>query len=228
MAGFGALLPYVPSAIQTGVSLGRYMVGRRKRPKRWDETAYSKFLKRAMEEGIYTPKAERTILGKVGRETGQAAQREKVTIRGLLESGGIGSRSIAGIRTMAKPERESLRKIGDIAKEIAIENELSKRGFEEKYALGKTEEERGRLLEERRSLGELISGVGQAGGLAYRGYRLGELLEMGEKDPELKAYGLAGEAGVKPPYGGFRLGGEKSFEEKLKEMEVVLKMLGLL
>ena len=226
-----SLLPYAPAAIRGVTSIGRFAARRKKKPKfrRFDETAYAKFLKRGATEGIISPKAERTILGRVGRETGSAAQIETARIGGKLV-GGIGRRSIAGIRATGEPGRERIRKIGDIAREIAIENELSKTGFEERYAIGQTEderrrvaEERGEVVESRQRLGDLIGGIGQAGLDAYKGLRREKFLE---EYPEEAKYAAAAEADVRlPSYAGR---GEKSFEEKLQEMASVLKMLGLI
>lgn len=222
---------FIPAGFELGKRLGKYLVGRKKKRRypKWDETAYAKFLKRGATEGVYSPKAERTILGKVGRQTGMVAQAARTRLGGLLESR-IGRRSIAGIKTMGEPERVRIGKMGDIAREIAIENELSKIGYGKRYAIGKTEsefrevgEEREELAEKKFRLGELISGVGQAGMLGYRGFRR---KKYAEEYPQEAKYAEAAEAEVPLPRILSRE--EKSFEEKLQEMANVLKMLGLI
>lgn len=214
---------WLPSAIQSATAVGQYVIGRKKRIPYplFEDTELGKLLKKRQTEGMYPESVKRKIIGEVGRETGNVAQQEKTQIRGLLERTGMG-RSIAGIGLMARPERERMRRVGEIARQVAIENELSKSTAGEEFARGKTEMDINRMLSEyqtkaenRMALGQMVGGLAGAGLGAVQRKELSNIIKDPEASEELKAYAQAELAGMKLPYGflSFQAGAGERTEE---------------
>jgi len=153
------LMLLAPAAIQAGTSLAGYL-GRRKRGP-FEDTAYGQYLSRIKEEGRYSPTAKANILGQVSGQAGAVAQRQKVGLRGYLESTGMG-RSIAGAKLLSSPGRGVMREVAGATRDIELENELAKLQAGREYGLGKMQYGERRGAEEAQARQQLFGGLGGA------------------------------------------------------------------
>ena len=118
----------IPAAVQGATTVARYLS--RPRIRSFANTKYGQALATRQREGMYSPDTRRKMLGQAGSTLGNIAGMERSNIRGQLVGSGM-SGSIAGVRAMAEPGRERLRKLSDYGTRIDIENELDKKRAEE-------------------------------------------------------------------------------------------------
>ena len=155
-------------AIGGGNSLLGY-VTRKKRPG-FGKTPLGQELSRVGKEGMYSPEMRGQIMGQVGSQTGNVAEQTKATLRGYLASRGMDN-SVAGVRTLASPDLNRQRIMGDTGANLNIQNEQSKANAKMQYAQARTNwGEQGRQ-EENAARGQLLGGLGNAGMSAVNGYQ---------------------------------------------------------
>ena len=127
-------MPLPLLAIAQGVGTGlNFLNNYMNKPKPFGDTAYGKRLKTLSEQGTFSGAAKSNILGGVGKETGNVAQQAKVSYKGRLISQGMGG-SIAGQAKLADIDVQRMNKMGETAKGIETENELSKVQYGNEYA----------------------------------------------------------------------------------------------
>ena len=117
-----------------------YFAGRRNKPKKFGETAAGQFYRRIGAQGRISPTARSQILTRQGQVAGDVAQRRSADIRGYLASQGFGS-SVAGSALVDAPQAGVQKQLGQTARDIEIQNELSKVGGQEAFARGQTSRE---------------------------------------------------------------------------------------
>lgn len=178
-------LQYAPYVVSGLASLYKYFKRKKRRP--FEETEFGKTLSQIGREGKYSPTTKSKILGLVGAEAGNIASQRVAERRGLLLNRGMGG-SIAGIRTITEPRRQVMGELSKTAKELEIENELSKRNAQREFGLGKMQYEEGERQEENVARGELAGGiVGASMGALQSHYQQKQFTQqMGLKGAELK------------------------------------------
>ena len=121
-------------AIAQGVGTGlNFLTNYMNKPKPFGQTQYGQRLKTLSEQGTFSGAAKSNIMGGVGKETGNVAQQAKVSYKGRLISQGMGG-SIAGQQGLANIDVQRMNKMGETAKGIETENELSKVQYGNEYA----------------------------------------------------------------------------------------------
>lgn len=190
------MLPFlIPAGLQLGGTVANYLM-RKKRPA-FGNTAYGRRLMQQGREGKYSPVARRGLLGGVGRQTAETAQRQRAATRGRLVNQGM-ENSIAGTAAMAQPGLARQGLIAGATERLETENEMSKGRARDAYARGSTASEEQKRQEENVARGGLISGLTNAAGSAVQGYQQGMLADAGG---ELGKIAQATAAGVKlSPY----------------------------
>jgi len=198
---------FIPAIGQSAASLLGYFL-RKKKP-RYESTARGKYLMGLSRYGKYSPRARRSILGGVSRSTGNVAQQQKASIRGLLASRGLGE-SISGISLLSEPEIRRMAALANVEERLGRESELSKAGAREAFAAEKAQSEEQRRLEEQQARMSLLQGLTGAAGQAYQGYQLGKLAGIETKGPggevikPYKPLATAVAAGMKIPSFGYK------------------------
>lgn len=185
LVGLSSIIPYAPYVVSGLASLYKYAKRKKRRP--FEETEFGKTLSQIGREGKYSPTTKSKILGLVGAEAGNIASQRVAERRGLLLNRGMGG-SIAGIRTITEPRRQVMGELSKTAKELEIENELSKRNAQREFGLGKMQYEEGERQEENVARGELAGGiVGASMGALQSHYQQKQFTQqMGLKGAELK------------------------------------------
>ncbi len=207
LPALSALLPYVPAAIEGSKTLIEELT--RKKRKSFRDTALGKRLAENVRTGLYPPAVRNKIIGRFSKNVGSAAAIEKADIRGGLVAGGVPQTSIARVGELAKPGIEAIGKLGDFGSQLDIEDAAFKRSSADALAVRETAFDEGARIESNQARGNLISGLVKTGVSAIQGYNRNKLANLSpeqiEENPAL-AYTLAADAGVRIPYGGFRLG----------------------
>jgi hypothetical protein len=161
----------IPAALSLGSSLLGGLSNRSaNRDARRAQRRYQSYLGQRYREGDLPESMQQTVLARTGAATGAAANRATSAVKGsLIRSGMEGS--IAGARALADPETERVRMLGDTARDLAAENEMSRA----KYA---DEMERSRLGFDTQMAGQrandrmnLIGGIAGAGLQAFGGWQ---------------------------------------------------------
>lgn len=184
LAGAATGTWWAPAAISAGSSLLGWAT-RRKTPK-FDKTAYGKELGKVAREGKFGAGGVSRIVGQVGAKAGNVAQEQTSNIRGYLAARGMGG-SIAGARTLASPETDRMRTVGEATERLEGENELSKVQGRKDYASTRYEHDMMRRDESNQARSALVGGLAQAGMSAMRGYagkRYAEERDTGLKEIE--------------------------------------------
>ena len=178
-----ALLAYAPAAIGAISSLAGF-AGRKKTP-RFGDTPYGRYLQKVSEEGLYSPEVEREMVGRVAGQAGNISQIRKAGIRGQLESQGLGN-SISGARLLSDPEREQQRAVTDYTGRLTETEGIAKGNALRDFAMGKTQSEGQRRMEDSQATAQLIGGLGGAvasgAGTMYEQSQLKNLISEGYPD----------------------------------------------
>ncbi len=211
----------ITSAVKGLFSLGDYLSRREQIKALGKETEEEKYLKRLSKEGIYPESVKGKILGTVGARAGGIAHRAVAKTRGELISIGMG-RSIAGKRALTEPYIKQIGEISETARQLDIENVLSKERAGREYAGRKSMRElmgTQAKMEASRELfgglgGAVVSGVSSVIGEYYLG--------KAEKIEALKPYVKAARAGIRLPYGALKK--EQTPEEMYNAMKSLLEL----
>ncbi len=118
-------------------SAASYFAGRGKKPQRFGETPSGAFYRRIGAQGRISSRARSQILSRTGQAAGDIAQGRSADIRGYLHSQGFGG-SVAGAALVDAPKAAVQKQLGSTARDIEIQNELSKVGAQERFAAGET------------------------------------------------------------------------------------------
>ena len=177
------LLAYAPAAISAISSLVGH-AGRKKTPS-FGNTPYGRYLQKVSEEGMYSPEVEREMVGRVAGQAGNISQIRKAGIRGQLESKGLGN-SISGARLLSDPEREQQRTVTDYTSRLDEREGIAKGNALRDFAIGKTQSEGQKRMEDSQAKAKLIGGLGgaaaSAAGTMYEQGQLKSLVDKGYPD----------------------------------------------
>lgn len=179
---------WLPSAVSAIGGAASYAYKRRKRTPDFSATAYGKMLRKEAVEGKYSPRTKGIMLGKVGRELGTVEQRRKAETRGELTRLGAGAeRSIAGIKVLGAPGRETARGMRETATGIELEQEESKRRAREEFAMRQYQHKEMRRAEAREDVSGLITGItGAVGAGVSAKFQMEQLkIEQAQKTRQL-------------------------------------------
>jgi len=207
--------------VKGGTALARYGLSRLQ-----GKPSYLEELERIKEKGIYSDVMDR-MTGRVAKVESAMAGREIAARRGETVRTGM-TGSVATKRFIREPAIRAGERVSDFKKEMEIKNELSKRQAMLDYARAYMPYE----MKKKEDIVNLATGLGEAGLTAYTTkYKLDRLKELRtmkaediRKDPA-RFLSLASEAGVKIPYGYWRL----FYEEEIPpEVINALKELGII
>ena len=163
-----------------GSAIG-YFAGRGKKPKRFGATPAGEFYRRIGSGGRFSQQARSQILSRTGQAASDIAQRRSADVRGYLASQGFGG-SVAGAALVDAPQAGVQKLLGGTARDIEIENELSKVEAQERLALGETGTDEARRAYSRALTQNLIGGV--TGAVAGT---IGEIGDIRRREGELEA-----------------------------------------
>ncbi len=143
-------------------------------PTRFVDTPYGQHLGRVASEGAISPKERRLLMTQAGRTYGGQASISRARIKGNLIGSGM-EKSIAGQSLLARPGFQMQKSLGEFSERIALSNERTKRGAEERFALGATQSQEQQRLHTGQQRQNIVGGLGAGilGGVdAYQGEKL--------------------------------------------------------
>ncbi len=157
-------------AIPAAVELGKTLLSKKQSTPNPLSGEYGQYLNRVKKEGKYSPVMQSGIMGKIGAEAGNVAQGQVASIRGNLESRGMGN-SVAGVRALASPGLKQQEILADKAADLTTANEESKAAADEKLAglMGNWRNQR--AAEDTANQNRIVSGLGNALSAGVSGYQ---------------------------------------------------------
>lgn len=94
------------------------------------ETGYISELERRSKEGIYTPGMQQEVISQVSGRAAEVGARQKADIYGQLSRQGLESSIVSQYATRGT-DRDVLTKVSEVAREIALRNQMSKVGAQD-------------------------------------------------------------------------------------------------
>jgi hypothetical protein len=159
---------WIPAALQAGSSLLNYALQKKNKPTSFSDTEEGKYLAGIRETGAISPQERGGLLARTGAIAGSQASQRKASIRGGLLARGMNN-SIAGVRALDAPGRDTQRTLADAGQNIDIMNERSKDTAAREYATKSTQ--RSDMIDQysANARGGLVQGLAGAGINAYGG-----------------------------------------------------------
>jgi len=187
------MIQYLPAALQAGSSLFDYWNKSKRTGPRWyKDTATGQEQLRLSREGKYSPEAIQGIMSRQGSALGRGANRQRVNLRGYLQNRGMGD-SIAGAGQLRAIDAGVGEKMGETARNLAIEDEMSKNAARMAYAQGSDAYGAMQRGQQGQRTTDLITGLSGAGTSAAGAYQQGQETDAFEQG--MAEYQRAYEAG---------------------------------
>ncbi len=153
-----------------------YLLNRKKKPPKFANTEYGRYLKQLSEQGMYNPALRQSMMGQAGRESGNVAGQHYMQSKGYLTSRGMGN-SVAGARLLAQSGIERQRAMQGFGERMTVENEQSKQTALSQYVQGVTGADEQRRLESKQNVSNLIGGLTDAATSGLGAYMQGKQME---------------------------------------------------
>jgi hypothetical protein len=162
----------LPIALEAGKTAYNYFSNK---PKPFRDTVYAQRLKRLKERGAISPTMQAEAVSRTARTAGTQAGQAKAEYAGLMQARGLG-RSSAALSGLKDIQTQKVGAVTDTAKEMAMQNELTKAQAESEYENQRAAyTDQYNQMKQQRSQ-QLVEGLASTAGAVanYVGYKQGQ------------------------------------------------------